>query len=310
MQMPVADAHCDFLYSMVNYGQDVRSHQKGQAIHLEGMRQGGVKLQFFAAWIDRQLKTPYLQQCITMIDAYYRMLEENRGALIQLTPEFQPEQNGPIATLLTVEGGEAIEGSLAVLRVLYRLGVRAMTLTWNHNNELASAALKPGKKGLTALGREVIAEMCRLGIAIDVSHLNDAGIDDILSIATRPIFASHSNARALCPSQRALCDDHIRAIAAQGGVVGINFYHKQLVEEGVATIEDIARHILHVVEVGGIGCCAIGSDFDGMGVYPRGLETSAGLPLLLGALKRAGLNDDEIYRIAYGNLRDYIVKFL
>jgi len=310
MFVPVADAHCDFLYSMVCYGQDIRTPAPRQAISLPAMAEGGVKLQFFAAWIDRQRKEPYLQQCIALIDAYERMLAANPDSLVPLTAGFVPEENGPIATVLTVEGGEAIEGSLAVLRILYKLGVRAMTLTWNHNNELASAAIKRGNKGLTALGREAVAEMGRLGIALDVSHLSDGGIDDALAYATRPIFASHSNARALCDSPRCLRDDHIRAIAGQGGVIGVNFYHKQLTGRGGANAADVAAHIRHVAEIGGVGCCAIGSDFDGMGEYPTGLNTSAGLPLVLDALSREGFTEPEIKRIAYDNLRDYIVQFI
>lgn len=308
MLIPIADAHCDFLYSMVYHGKDVQLDR--QAISLPALRAGGVQIQFFAAWIDRELKIPYLQQCLSLIDAYTRMLEANPEAFVPLTRDFVPREGGPIATVLTVEGGEAAEGSLAVLRMLHRLGVRAMTLTWNNNNELAGAAVKRGGKGLTSLGRELLSEMERIGIALDVSHLSDAGIDDALAYAKRPLFASHSNARALCNAPRCLQDAYIRAIAAQGGVVGVNFYHRQLTHRGRAEAADIAAHIRHVAEIGGIGCCAIGSDFDGMGEYPRGLSTAAGLPLLLDALAREGFTESEIARIAYHNLRDYIVQFL
>ena len=310
MEYFIADAHCDFLYSMVNYGQDIGTLQGNQAIHLPFLRKGGVKLQFFAAWMDRQQKMPYLQQCISMIDAYYRILEHYPQDFTPFTKDYDPQIDPHIATVLTIEGGEAIEGSLAVLRTVYRLGVRAMTLTWNHHNELAYAALKRGGKGLTALGKEAVAEMGRLGIAVDVAHLNDAGIDDVLAIATRPVFASHSNARALCDTPRALQDAHIKAIADQGGVVGVNFFHKQLTNTGEASIHDIVRHVEHVAKVGGVKCCAIGSDFDGMNEYPVDLKNSGDLQKLIQGLLEVGFTQEEVARIAYGNLRDYMVQFV
>ncbi len=309
MNIPVADAHCDFLYSMWQNGYGIETCHEGQAIYLPHMIEGGVALQFFAAWMDRSLRTPYVQQCMGMIDAYYRMLEANNASLEPLTPSFVPGQ-GKIAAVLTIEGGEAIEGSLAVLRMFKRLGVCAMTLTWNYNNELAGAATARGNKGLTILGREVVEEMERIHMAVDLAHLSDAGIDDVLSITKAPVFASHSNAREAFYSPRSLQDAHIQEIARRGGVIGVNFFHKQLTNRGSARITDIVTQILHIVKVGGAGCCAIGSDFDGMPVYPEDLKTSRDFPSLMSALQEAGLSRAEIEQIAYCNLRDYILRFV
>ena len=127
MRFHVADGHCDFLYGMVERGYDLRKPKADQAIRLRDMQEGGVALQLFAAWTDMALRVPPLHQCLAMIDAYERMLDSNEE-LTPLTKDFDPTC-GKIATVLTVEGGEAIEGSHAMLRTLYRLGVRAMTLT-------------------------------------------------------------------------------------------------------------------------------------------------------------------------------------
>ena len=305
---PVADGHCDFLYGAVQSGYDLKRRKRDQSIHLEGLLRGGVSLQFFACWIDTTLQTPPLHQCIAMIDAYQRMLEANEE-LVPFSRDFSPE-SGKIATLLAIEGGEAVDGSLAVLRVLYRLGVRAMTFTWNENNELSGAAMGRGNKGLTAIGRDVVDEMCALGMAIDVSHLSDRGIEQVLARATRPIFASHSNSRVVLDHPRSLPDELIREIARQGGTIGVNFYYQQLTKRSEACIEDIADHICHIVETGGVKCCAIGSDFDGMQQYPRDLRTSRDFPALFTALEQRGFAQNEIYRIAYQNLRDYIVQFV
>ena len=307
-KLPFADAHCDFLYGMTYYDYDIQTVSGHQSMSLRNMAAGGVKLQFFAAWIDMLLKQNPLSQCLNMIDSYYRMLESN-PCFVPFSRDFDVTQD-KIATVLTVEGGEAVEGSVENLRMLYRLGVRAMTLTWNDVNSLAYPAGKRGsKKGLTALGKRVVEEMCRIGMAVDLAHLGDAGIDDVLGIAARTVFASHTNARALCSHPRCMKDEHIRAISKQGGVIGVNFYYRQLTDERTAELDDVIRHIAHFIEIGGIDCVALGSDFDGMNRYIDGLENSSGLPLIANKLSRMGLSDADIRKIAYGNLARYIMNF-
>lgn len=308
MTFPMADAHCDFLYYMVTEGRDIGTLSPHQAMYLPYMRQGGVALQFFAVWMDADLRTPFLQQCLTQIDAYHRMLTAHSGTLIPFAPDFDPA-SGKIATVLTIEGGEAIEGRLENLRLLHRLGVRAMTLTWNNSNELAATSMRRGDKGLTKLGRRVVREMCDIGVALDVAHLSDAGIRDALEIATRPIFASHSNARAVCPHKRSLPDDLIRAIGAQGGVVGVNFYHRQLAEGRMPTVEDFADHLAHIAQMGGMHVPVIGSDFDGMVVYPPEMPNSAHLPAIAEALLARGFTPEQVQGITYNNLSRYISQF-
>ena len=304
----IADAHCDFLYGAMEYGYRLKTRTRNQSIHLDGLQKGHVALQLFACWYDSKLKTSPSQQCFTMIDCFYRMLEEN-PELVPFSPTFDPA-SGKTAALLTVEGGEACEGSLSMLRIFKRLGVGAMTFTWNENNELGGAAMARRQKGLTALGKEMLREMNRIGVAMDVSHLSDAGILDALSYSDAPVFASHSNARSVCGSARCLPDEMIREIALQGGVIGVNFYSPQLVEKGRAHMEDIVRHIMHIVSVGGIDCCCFGSDFDGMGTYPPGLEDSSGFPRLCELLRQAGFSREETEKIAYWNLHQYLSRFV
>lgn len=306
-RFPAADAHCDFLYGMVQNNYDIADPEPGQSICLSRMRAGGVKLQFFAVWVDMLNRRSPLNQCLSMIDAYYRMLEANPD-FIPFSKDFDP-RGDKIATVLTIEGAEAIEGSLENLRILHRLGVRAMTLTWNYVNSLAYPAVKRSKRGLSDAGKRVVKEMCRIGMAVDISHLNDYGIDEVLSIADRPVFASHSNARALCAHPRCMRDYQIRAVAEAGGVIGVNFYHKQLTNERSAVVDDVIRHMEHIAKIGGVACVALGSDFDGMDKYIEGLEDSRGLSLIANRLVKLGLNDEQIWQIMYGNLADYIGRF-
>ena len=309
MLFPCADGHCDYLYGQINSHYDLSHPVSSQAISLKDMKEGNVKLQFFAVWVDMKQKIPPLHQAMSMIDAYHQNLERYSDDLCALTKDYSPDSQ-KIATVLAIEGGEAIDGSLMILHDMYRLGVRAMTLTWNYNNELAGAALAFGNKGLTPLGKDVVLEMNLLGIAPDVSHLSDRGIDDILNLSDQPVFASHSNARSVFASNRSLSDAHIREIARRGGTVGVNFYNKQLSKKPVADLDDIIDHMIHVAEIGGIGCCAIGSDFDGMPVYPEGLGTSKGLPTLADRMLERGFTEQEVSAVFYQNLHDYIVGYV
>lgn len=308
MQFYAADAHCDYLFGAMEYGWTIDTKRRGQTITLENLKNGGVALQFLAAWADTALRVPPLEQVLIMIDRYYAALEAH-PELVPLTKDFDP-RSGKIATVLAVEGAECLGASPSILRDLYRLGVRAMTFTWNSDNELAGAGQGKKRRGLSQAGKEILREMNRLGIAFDVSHLSDAGIEDALALSTQPIFASHSNCRALQDAPRCLPDAYIRAIAEKGGVVGINFYGPQLCASGRATIADIVRHIEHAVSIGGMDHVCIGSDFDGMSQYPKDLKNPSDLPALFDALLRDGFTPADVERIAYRNLHDYIIRFV
>ena len=216
-----------------------------------------------------------------------------------------------------MEEGGCCKGSLGVLRRMYELGVRMMTLTWNHDNELAAPQANPGgplaaqtQRGLTETGFAFLAEMERLHMIVDVSHLSDRGFWDIVEHGTRPFAASHSNCRALCPHTRNLTDSMIRALAEKGGIAGLNYYAAFLDTDPAhpeacrSTVERIAEHAAHYKQVGGIGVLALGSDFDGIDGHHQ-LETAADMPLLADALRRTGFTEDEVERIFWRNARDF-----
>ena len=248
---------------------------------------------------------------------------EHEVASDRIAPVYRPEdirknaEAGKISGMLTIEEAGCCKGSLGVLRRMYELGVRMMTLTWNHENELASPNVVPGngpiwpcmpntETGLKEKGFEFLAEMERLHIIADVSHLSDKGFWDIAEHSTRPFAASHSNCRALCPHTRNLTDAMIRALAEKGGIAGLNYYAAFLdtnpahPEACRSTVERIAEHAAHYKQVGGIGVLALGSDFDGIDGHHQ-LETAADMPLLADALRRAGFTEDEVEGIYYRN---------
>ena len=328
--MKVFDLHCDTL-SELRYaerrGEDKSFAQNDLHIDLEKMQKGDYMLQCFAAFVNLADPTPGADPLVTAleeIDVFKRMMERYSD---RIAPVYRPEdirknaEAGKISGMLTIEEAGCCKGSLGVLRRMYELGVRMMTLTWNHENELASPNVVPGngpiwpcmpntETGLKEKGFEFLAEMERLHIIADVSHLSDKGFWDIAEHSTRPFAASHSNCRALCPHTRNLTDAMIRALAEKGGIAGLNYYAAFLDTDPAhpeacrSTVERIAEHAAHYKQVGGIGVLALGSDFDGIDGHHQ-LETAADMPLLADALRRAGFTEDEVERIFWRNARDF-----
>jgi membrane dipeptidase len=213
--------------------------------------------------------------------------------------------------VLAVEGGEALQGDLGVLRILYKLGVRVLTLTHSIRNKLGDGCSESSRSGLTQFGREVVQEMNKLGMVIDVSHLNEKGFWDVIKNSCDPIIASHSNARVLCDHVRNLTDDQIQAIAQTGGVIGVTFvrnFLSSIPEE--ASVETVLNHINHIEELVGAKHIGIGSDYDGMGPGPKGLEHVGKVKNITRGLIQHGYSDDEIKGILGGNFLQVFQRIL
>jgi len=204
--------------------------------------------------------------------------------------------------LLSVEGGEILGETIFMLDIIFKLGVRALGLTWNQRNALADGVGEADTQSkLTQLGQEVILRMNKLGMLIDVSHLNEAGFWHVLELSKDPIVASHSCAKALCAHPRNLTDQQLRALAKQKGLVGVNFYPQFLQETGKATRDDVVRHICHIAEVAGVETVGLGSDFDGISETPQGLEHVGNYTHLLDDLRKSGFSPLEIEQITGRN---------
>ena len=174
---------------------------------------------------------------------------------------------GKTAAVLTVENGSVLAGRLDRVETLARNGVRMLTLTWNGANELGSG--NKTDRGLSPFGREAVRELEKQGIWVDASHLNDRGVDDLLTVAEKPFVASHSNARSVCPHRRNLTDGQIREMVRRGCLIGLNFYNAFLRSDGCpATPDDLWRHAVHFLELGAENCLALGSDADGADLPP------------------------------------------
>lgn len=299
----VADAHCDLLSKIMTDQADFSVPRPGQMVSRDGLKTGGVRLQVFALWYDPRLESSPLVQCRSMV-AEYRKLLADYPELRRVSASQEPKA-GEIETALVLEGGEALLEKDASLLEFWEAGVLALSLTWNIDNPLAGAAEGRARYGLTALGKQIVLEAARLGMAIDISHLSDEGIHDILDMKDVLVFASHSNCRSVFNCRRSLPDDTIRRISDRGGVVGINFFHEHLGTPFPST-KEVATQLRHLADVGGITCCAIGSDFDGIPYGLSNLPTSGEFQRLVPALKSEGFSEDEIEMVLYKNLRGFL----
>ncbi|KUK83409.1 MAG: Zn-dependent dipeptidase, microsomal dipeptidase-like protein [Pelotomaculum thermopropionicum] len=309
----VVDAHCDTLTAMLEQQRHLGEFSGKGHLDLPRLRTGGIKVQFFAAFIAPKFKQFALHRALELIDLYYREIEANNKDIVHiesLAGIYDALTSGKIAALLSVEGGEALECRLDVLRMLYHLGVRSLTLTWNKRNELGDGVLEGNTGGgLTSFGLAVVKELNRLGILVDVSHLSEKGFWDVLKYSKQPVMASHSNCQAICAHPRNLNDQQIKALAEEGGVMGIT-YVPDFLGGKAASVNEVLDHIDHAVSIGGMNCVGLGSDFDGMVQTPSGLEDCSKISVITRGLIERGYHHSAVKKILGDNFLRIIKQVL
>lgn len=303
--MIIVDCHCDTIVEIA----------QGKGTLSEKSLKGHISLQFFALYIDTRYKPlGALERTLELTDVFYRQLNENSDkiALVRNYGDIRKTfEEGRMGAFLTVEGGEGIQERLYLLRTFYRLGIRGITLTWNQRNAIADGAFENPQGGLSNFGLEVVKEMNRLGMLIDVSHMNRQGFLDVVNNSAKPVIASHSNARALCDHPRNLDDEQLKLLAEKGGLVGVTFVPDFLVPPGKsATIETVADHIDYIKDLIGIDHIGIGSDFDGTESLPEGLEDVTKVPDLVKLLDRRGYTENQIEKVMGGNILKLLEKVM
>jgi membrane dipeptidase len=351
---PLIDGHNDLPYALrENYGLSVEGLESGTDLRdpplmtdMERLRAGRVGAQFWSVYIsgtltgDEAIRTTIEQidAARRLVDAYprYLALASSADDIVAI------HRRGRIASLLGVEGGRQIGGSMAALRAFHDLGVRYMTLTHNQTTEWADAATdEPKHDGLSPFGIEVVREMNRLGMLVDLSHVAPQTMRDAIAASRAPVIFSHSDAYALTPHPRNVPDDVLALMPANGGVVmatfvplfvrddvwvwwrersaqqarlaGIYSFSRARAEEALrnweaanpaplSTVSDVADHIEHIVRVAGYDHVGIGGDFDGIPITVVGLEGVEDYPNLFTELIRRGWSDTNLAKLAGGNI--------
>ena len=304
----VFDGHCDTLLEILNGKRKFGERSTKGHIDLPRLQDGGVTAQVFAVYLEDQfLPAGAIKQTLRVLDVLYRELDSHPEEMLLATRAADIErakEEDKVAAVIGLEGAEALEGDLGVLRVLYRLGVRLLTVTWSRRNQAADGGyeMRTGG-GLTEFGVKLVEECNNLGIILDISHLSPAGARDVLELSKRPVVASHSNSRALCSHWRGLDDLQLQALARNGGLSGVTFVPAFVANERKeASLQKLLDHVDHIAQVAGIDHVGLGSDFDGFAPPgPRGLEDVTKMPSITEGLLKRGYADDDVRKVLGGN---------
>ena len=284
------------------------------------MREGGLDAAFFSIYMAGTVTGPEaVKRSLVMIDNVRRLAEQHPNEIVLATTAADvraAHKAGKVAALMGMEGGHMIDDSLSVLRDYARLGIRYLTLTHSVNTHWAdSSGDKPEHNGLTDFGKDVVRELNRLGVMVDISHVADKTFWDALEVSKAPLVASHSSCRAISGHPRNMTDDMIKALAAKGGVIMINYSTSflsnelyQATQQNVpqaerprVSWEKIVEHIDHAVKIAGATHVGLGSDFDGTTV-PDGMEDASKLPKITAALLEKGYSEQDLKNILGENI--------
>ncbi len=325
---------------------DISKPQKSLHTDIPRLRQGGVGAQFWSAWVPAATRKEgtVVRQTLEQMDVIHRMVRQYPDTFeMAYTVEdiLRIHQQGKIAALIGIEGGHAIDNSLGVLRMLYALGARYLTLTHAETLDWADSATdEPRHHGLTTFGEQVVLEMNRLGMLVDISHVSAETMRHVLRVTRAPLIASHSSAYALAQHPRNVPDDVLRLVAKNGGVVMVNFFPGFLLPEGAratkemfqamrtlrkkypdekeyaaalrewqrehpfptGSVHTVVDHLDHIVKVAGVDHVGLGSDFDGISRVPRQLEDVSCYPYITQELLNRGYTREDILKLLGGNL--------
>lgn len=302
------DSHCD----TVTKALDNHVNLFNNGFHVDLAKVGDLDYtQFFAVFISPEYKNSARKRAMGGINKLKSEIytHYDRVAFCVSYNDYL-ENKGKIRAFLSLEGGEPIT-CIGDLEVLYREGIRMATLTWNFSNQLGAGVLEEDKsKGLTKLGRDIIREMNRLGIIVDVSHLNDKSFWDVMEITARPVVASHSNSRTICSNPRNLTDEQFKAVMNTGGVVGINLYPVFLADSGEASIDGIIKHIEYFLSLGGENNIGIGADFDGIEKTPEEIAGIQDMYKLFDRMLSLGYSENLIKKLSCTNMERILQEIL
>jgi membrane dipeptidase len=332
----VVAAHTDIIGADVDYQRIAGLRAVLEERHVPTLRKGGVTVFLdhlggdsrYAFLPATSLTTTPMRRVMRMFDHAHCEAQESASIILVDTVEdiHRAKRQGKIAMVLCLEGASPLEDDIANLRNLHRLGLRSLGLTHNWRNQLADGVLERSGGGLTHFGVAVVRECNRLGVIVDVSHLSDRGLEDVLEFSKKPIIASHSNCKAIRSHVRNLSDAQIRAIAEHGGVIGVHALNTLVGDTPQPPLSELIRHIEHLAEIGGIDCVGLGPDllenwqedifkavtesaptFMSVPVkemsycYPVGMSSLGDTPNITRGLVDLGWNREDILKVLGGN---------
>jgi len=311
---PVLDGHEDFITALPEQKRDFLEESEKGHVDLPRARRGGLGGAFVSIWLSNErAEQNAVGYAMQELHDYLRICDRSDGQVRVVRTVAELDRalaEGAFAGILHFEGADPIAPSLKELRVFYEAGLRSLGIVWSRPTIFGYGVLFRGPQptaGLTEAGFRLVAECNRLGILLDISHLNPAGFWDLVRVIDRPFVATHSCVKAISPHVRNLDDDQIKAIAEKDGTIGIAFANAFLRPDmdrhnDDTPLELVLAHFEHVINLVGDRHVSIGSDYDGTEV-PRALKDAAHLPALLRAFQRRGWSDDRIERICSGNFR-------
>ena len=320
--MFVLDSHCDTPSQILSL-RDLSLDNELAHVDYPKLKKGNVDGAFFALYIPASMDTDDAKDyLLRLMGGVKRTLAENpdKAALtVSMSQALENKKKGLFSLFLGLENGSPLgdsEDAFENLQKLYNAGVRYITLCHSTSNQICDscASTTPKWNGLSPFGKRLVAEMNRIGMLVDVSHISDSAFYDVLACSTKPVVATHSSCRALADHPRNMTDDMIRELAARGGVIQINFYPVFLDSEFAARFSSsgdldlerpsyklIADHIDHVVSLVGVDYVGIGSDYDGIEITPDGMEDISTMPKLFDELRSRGYSEEDLEKIAGGN---------
>ncbi|XP_040897553.1 dipeptidase 1 [Toxotes jaculatrix] len=276
------------------------------------IKEGRLGAQFWSAYVpcDTQYKDA-VRQTLEQIDVIHRMCQKYPETFMFATSSkdiMDAFSMNKTASLIGVEGGHSLDSSLGALRTMYQLGVRYLTLTHSCNtpwadNWLVDTGSEPSQhNGLSPFGKQLIMEMNRLGMLIDLAHVPVTVMNQVLDMSKAPVIFSHSSAYSICQHKRNVPDDVLKRVNETGGIVMVNFYNDYVTCSKTAKLSDVADHFDHIKKVAGAGIIGFGGDYDGVTRLPEGLEDVSKVPKLVAELLRRGWTDDEVKAALGDNL--------
>lgn len=282
------------------------------------IKEGRLGAQFWSAYVpcDTQYKDA-VRQTLEQIDVVHRMCQKYPDIFMfatssdDITSAFSMNKT---ASLIGVEGGHSLDSSLGTLRTMYQLGVRYLTLTHSCNtpwadNWLVDTGSEPSQHdGLSPFGKQVIKEMNRLGMLIDLAHVTVRVMNQVLDMSEAPVIFSHSSAYTICPHKRNVPDDVLRRVKEKEGIVMVNFYNDYVTCSKTATLSDVADHFDHIKKVAGAEIIGFGGDYDGVTRLPEGLEDVSKVPKVVAELLSRGWTDEEVKSVLGNNLLRVLKK--